>query len=51
VQSGAGTIVNIGGLTGHSGAAHRVHVVAAKAGLAGLTKALAHELPGDGSSP
>jgi len=45
--SGAGTIINIGGLTGHSGATHRVHVVAAKAGLAGLTKALAHELAAD----
>lgn len=37
-------IVNIGGLTGHTGAAGRAHVVTAKAGLAGLTKALAHEL-------
>ena len=42
--SGAGTIVNIGGLTGHSGARNRLHVVTAKAGLAGMTKALAHEL-------
>ncbi|MCL6707167.1 3-oxoacyl-ACP reductase FabG [Pseudomonas sp. R2.Fl] len=37
-------IVNIGGLTGYTGAVHRVHVVAAKSGLDGLTKALAHEL-------
>ncbi len=37
-------IVNIGGLTAHTGAAQRVHVVAAKAGLVGLTRALAHEL-------
>lgn len=37
-------IVNIGGMTGHTGAAHRVHVVAAKAGLVGLSKGLAHEL-------
>jgi len=28
-------IVNIGGMTGHTGAAHRVHVVASKAGLVG----------------
>jgi 3-oxoacyl-[acyl-carrier protein] reductase len=42
--SGSGTIVNIGGLTGHTGAAHRAHVVTAKAGLAGFTRALAHEL-------
>lgn len=39
-----GTIVNIGGLTAYTGAAHRAHVVAAKAGLDGLTKALAVEL-------
>jgi 3-oxoacyl-[acyl-carrier protein] reductase len=39
-----GTIVNIGGLTAYVGASHRAHVVAAKAGLDGLTKALAVEL-------
>jgi 3-oxoacyl-[acyl-carrier protein] reductase len=43
-QSDAGTIVNIGGLTAHTGASHRVHVVTAKAGLVGMTRALAHEL-------
>ncbi len=42
--SDAAAICSIGGLTAHSGAAHRAHVVAAKAGLVGLTKALAHEL-------
>lgn len=42
-QSPAPAIVLIGGMTGHSGAANRAHVVAAKAGLAGLGKALAHE--------
>ncbi len=42
--SGAGAIINIGGVSGHVGAKHRAHVVAAKAGLVGLTKALAHEL-------
>jgi 3-oxoacyl-[acyl-carrier protein] reductase len=41
---GAGAIVNIGGLTAYTGARHRAHVVAAKAGLDGLTKALAQEL-------
>jgi 3-oxoacyl-[acyl-carrier protein] reductase len=46
--SGQGTIVNIGGLTGHSGAANRAHVVTAKAGLAGFTRALAHDLAPDG---
>jgi len=43
-RSGAGAIVNIGGLSSHTGAAGRAHVVAAKAGLAGLTRALAHDL-------
>ena len=39
-----GAIVNIGGLTAHTGAANRVHVVTAKAGLVGMTRALAHDL-------
>jgi 3-oxoacyl-[acyl-carrier protein] reductase len=39
-----GAIVNIGGMTGHKGAAGRAHVVAAKAGLAGMTRALALDL-------
>lgn len=43
-QSGAGTIINIGGLTAHTGAADRPHVVTAKAGLVGFTRALAHDL-------
>lgn len=42
--SPAGSIVNIGGLTAYTGAPNRAHVVAAKAGLDGLTKALAVEL-------
>ena len=43
-RSGAGAIVHIGGLTGHRGASGRAHVIAAKAGLAGLTKAMALDL-------
>jgi 3-oxoacyl-[acyl-carrier protein] reductase len=46
--SGGGTIVNIGGLSAHTGAKHRAHVVTAKAGLIGLTRALAHDLADDG---
>jgi 3-oxoacyl-[acyl-carrier protein] reductase len=42
--AGGGAIVNIGGETGHRGAAGRAHVVTAKAGLAGMTKALALDL-------
>ncbi len=43
-DSGAGTVINIGGMTAYTGAAMRAHVVAAKAALGGLTRALAHEL-------
>ena len=46
--SGQGAIVNIGGMSGHTGAAGRPHVVAAKLGLVGLTRALAHDLAADG---
>ena len=42
--SDAAAIVNIGGMSGHTGAAGRPHVVAAKMGLVGLTRALAHDL-------
>jgi 3-oxoacyl-[acyl-carrier protein] reductase len=45
---GHGAIINIGGLTAYTGAKDRAHVVAAKAGLDGLTKALAHDLAADG---
>jgi 3-oxoacyl-[acyl-carrier protein] reductase len=47
-QSGAGTVINIGGLSAHTGAKHRAHVVTAKAGLIGFTRALAHDLSDDG---
>jgi 3-oxoacyl-[acyl-carrier protein] reductase len=43
-KAGGGTIINIGGLTGHRGATGRAHVIAAKSGLAGFTKALALDL-------
>jgi 3-oxoacyl-[acyl-carrier protein] reductase len=39
-----GTIINIGGLTAHKGATGRAHVIAAKAGIAGMTRALALDL-------
>ena len=47
-KSGAGTIVNIGGLSAHTGAKDRAHVVTAKAGIIGFTRALAHDLAADG---
>jgi 3-oxoacyl-[acyl-carrier protein] reductase len=43
-RAGGATIVNIGGLTAHKGATERAHVITAKAGLAGLTRALALDL-------
>jgi 3-oxoacyl-[acyl-carrier protein] reductase len=46
-KSGAGAIVNIGGMSGHTGTAGRPHVVAAKLGLVGRTRALAHDLAPD----
>jgi len=44
IRAGGGSIVNIGGQTGHRGASERAHVITAKAGLAGMTKALALDL-------
>lgn len=43
-QSDAGSIVNVGGLTGAMGAPDRLHVVTAKAGIAGFSRGLAMEL-------
>src|SRR3954465_6460249 len=42
--SGAGAIVNIGGLSAHTGSAHRAHVTAAKLGLVGFTRGPAQHL-------
>jgi 3-oxoacyl-[acyl-carrier protein] reductase len=47
-KSGAGTIVNIGGLSAHTGAKNRAHVVTAKAAIVGFTRALACDLASDG---
>jgi 3-oxoacyl-[acyl-carrier protein] reductase len=47
LEAGWGRIVMIAGLSGQTGAAHRAHVVAGKAGLIGLTKALAIEYAAD----
>ena len=43
VERGGGTIVNLGGVSAHVGARRRAHVATGKAGLVGLTKALAQE--------
>jgi 3-oxoacyl-[acyl-carrier protein] reductase len=47
-KSEAGTIVNMGGLSAHTGAKNRAHVVTAKAAIIGFTRALAHDLADDG---
>ena len=41
--SAGGAVINIGGLSASTGAGNRAHVVAAKAALGGLTRALAHD--------
>ena len=46
-KDGGGSIINMGGMSGHTGAAGRPHVVAAKMGVVGLTRALAHDLAPD----
>ena len=43
-KGGCGRIINIGGATAFTGSDQHAHVVAAKAGLSGMTRALAIEL-------
>jgi 3-oxoacyl-[acyl-carrier protein] reductase len=47
LASGRGAIVNMGGMSAHTGAKNRAHVVAAKTGLVGFTRGLAHDLAKD----
>jgi 3-oxoacyl-[acyl-carrier protein] reductase len=47
-EAGWGRIINLAGLSGQAGAPDRAHVVTAKSGIIGLTKALAVELAPDG---
>lgn len=44
IAAGGGTIINLGGISSHVGAVGRVHAITAKAGMTGLTRALAKEL-------
>mgnify|MGYP001549786223 CR=1 FL=1 len=46
-KSDAASIVNIGGMSAHTGAMNRAHVVTAKDGLVGFTRALAHDRAAD----
>jgi 3-oxoacyl-[acyl-carrier protein] reductase len=48
LTAGGGRIVNVGGVSAHVGAPQRAHVITAKAGLVGLTRALAHEFASAG---
>jgi 3-oxoacyl-[acyl-carrier protein] reductase len=48
LKTGAGRIVNIGGVSAHLGAVNRAHVITAKAGIVGLTRALAFEFSPQG---
>jgi 3-oxoacyl-[acyl-carrier protein] reductase len=44
LRNNGGTIINIGGMSAHIGSKNRAHVLTAKAGLVGFTRALAHDL-------
>ena len=44
LASGQGAVVNMGGMSAHTGAKNRAHVVAAKTGIVGFTRGLAHDL-------
>ena len=44
IAAGGGTIVNLGGISSFVGSVGRVHAITAKAGMSGLTRALAKEL-------
>ena len=43
LDQGFGAIINLVGLTAHTGAPHRAHVITAKSGIMGFTRALAIE--------
>ncbi|MBV9955267.1 MAG: SDR family oxidoreductase [Pseudolabrys sp.] len=44
LKKNGGAIVNIGGMSAHLGSANRAHVTAAKMGIVGFTRGLAHDL-------
>lgn len=46
--SEAGSILNMGGMSAHTGSKERAHVLSAKMGLIGLTRGLAHDLSSHG---
>lgn len=48
LEQGWGRVINVIGVRGQSGGTERAHLVAAKSGLVGFTKALAHEFGSQG---
>ncbi len=44
MRKNGGAIINIGGMSAHIGSKDRAHVMTAKTGLVGFTRALAHDL-------
>ena len=44
MKKNGGTIINIGGMSAHIGSKGRAHVMTAKAGIVGFSRALAHDL-------
>jgi 3-oxoacyl-[acyl-carrier protein] reductase len=47
LKKNGGTIINIGGMSAHIGSKDRAHVTAAKLGIVGFTRGVAHDLAGD----
>jgi 3-oxoacyl-[acyl-carrier protein] reductase len=47
LKKNGGSIINIGGMSAHIGSKDRAHVTAAKLGIVGFTRGLAHDLAGD----
>lgn len=43
IAAGGGTIINVGGMSAHTGVRDRLHVSTAKSALTGMSAALAHE--------
>jgi 3-oxoacyl-[acyl-carrier protein] reductase len=44
LKKNGGTIINVGGMSAHTGSKNRAHVVTAKSGLVGMTRAFAQDL-------
>jgi len=47
LKKNGGSVVNIGGMSAHTGSKDRAHVTTAKLGIVGFTRGLAHDLAAD----